>query len=449
MRSCQMKSFNGIMKLFPQLMQLRGHVKKITTAEVQAAIKKMKWSKAAGPSGVVSDMLKAAGEAGIIWVTDLCNAVVRDGRIPEDWCKSWMVNVYKGKGNALECGSYRGIRLLEHVMKILERVVEARVRKVVKIDDMQFGFMAGKGTTDAIFIVRQLQEKYRAKKKDLWMAFVDLEKAFDRVPREVVWWALRSLGVDEWLVSVIKAMYADTSTMVKLGGKVSNGFGVRVGVHQGSVLSPLLFIIVLEALSRGFRGGLPLELLYADDLVLLADSEEGLLDKLRKWKVGMEEKGLRVNMNKTKVMRCRDGSGQVAKSGKYPCGVCNKGVGANSIQCTSCHAWVHKKCSGIKGRLKPTSDYCCSKCTRGDPGRPDVLQQISLDVGQNLECVDKFCYLGDTIAAGGGAGEASRARVRCAWAKFRELAPILTSRGASLRVKGRVYKTCAQSVLLY
>ena len=142
-----------------------GPCEKITTAEVQAAIKKMKWSKAAGPSGVVSDMLKAAGEAGIIWVTDLCNAVVRDGRIPEDWCKSWMVNVYKGKGNALECGSYRGIRLLEHVMKILERVVEARVRKVVKIDDMQFGFMAGKGTTDAIFIVRQLQEKYRAKKK--------------------------------------------------------------------------------------------------------------------------------------------------------------------------------------------------------------------------------------------------------------------------------------------
>mgnify|MGYP003454445976 CR=1 FL=1 len=70
-------------------------------------------------------------------------------------------------------------------------------------------------------------------------------------------------------------------------------------------------------------------------------------------------------------------------------------------------------------------------------------------MGQDLECVDKFCYPGDTIAAGGGAGEASRARVRCAWAKFRELAPILTSRGASLKVKGRVYKTCVQSVLLY
>ena len=93
--------------------------------------------------------------------------------------------MYKGKGDALECSSYRGIKLLEHVMKIMERVIEGRVRKIVKINEMQFGFMPGKGTTDAISIVRQLQEKYLARRKDLWMAFIDLEKAFDRVPREV------------------------------------------------------------------------------------------------------------------------------------------------------------------------------------------------------------------------------------------------------------------------
>jgi hypothetical protein len=78
--------------------------------------------------------------------------------------------------------------LYRPVLKALERVIEDRVRKIVKIDDMQFGFMKGRWTTDAIFIVRQLQ-KFLAKKKYLWMAFVDLEKAFDRVPREVVWWA--------------------------------------------------------------------------------------------------------------------------------------------------------------------------------------------------------------------------------------------------------------------
>ena len=61
-------------------------------------------------------------------VTDVCHAVVRDGRIPNDWKKSWMVPVYKGKGDALECGSYRGVKLLDHVMKVLERVIEVRVR---------------------------------------------------------------------------------------------------------------------------------------------------------------------------------------------------------------------------------------------------------------------------------------------------------------------------------
>ena len=102
-----------------------------------------------------------------------------------------MVNVYKGKGYALTCGSYRGIKLLEHAMKVLERVIEGRLRKIVKIDSMQFGFISGMGMTDAIFIVRQLQEKYLSKNIELWMAFVDLEKAFDRVPREVVSLALR------------------------------------------------------------------------------------------------------------------------------------------------------------------------------------------------------------------------------------------------------------------
>ena len=75
-------------------------------------------------------------------------------------------------------------------------VIEGRVRRIVKIDNMQFGFMACRSTSDVIVIVRQLQEKYLAKNKELWLAVVDLEKVFDRVPREVVWWALKYLDVD-------------------------------------------------------------------------------------------------------------------------------------------------------------------------------------------------------------------------------------------------------------
>ena len=141
-------------------------------------------------------------------------------------------------------------------MKTFERVIEARQRKKVDIDDMQFGFRAGKSTTNEIFIVRQLQEKYLEKKKELWMAFIDLEKAFDRIPREVIWWALRESGAEVGMISMIKSMYAGIMTAVKIGGRESGKFSVRVGVHQGSVLSPFLFIIVLEALSTKFRKGL-------------------------------------------------------------------------------------------------------------------------------------------------------------------------------------------------
>ena len=78
----------------------------------------------------------------------------------------------------------------------------------MSIDDSQFGFVPGRGTTDAIFVVRQLQEKYLAANKEL---YIDLEKAFDRVPRKVIWWALRKLGVDEWIVRLVQGMYSNAT----------------------------------------------------------------------------------------------------------------------------------------------------------------------------------------------------------------------------------------------
>ena len=158
--------------------------------------------------------------------------------------------------------------------------MEVLIRDRVDIDAMQFGFRPGRGTTDAIFILRQLQEKYLAKHKVLYFAFVDLEKAFDRVPRKVIWWALRTVGVDEWIVRVIQSMYDGPISKIRVNDSYSDDISVKVGVHQGSVLSPLLFIIVLEALSKEFRTGCPWELFYADDLVVSAETPEALREKL-------------------------------------------------------------------------------------------------------------------------------------------------------------------------
>ena len=126
--------------------------------------------------------MKAAGGFGSRWMTDLINNIVKEGCIPDDRRKSILVPVYKGKSDPFMCGSYRAIKLLEQPIKVLERVLEKRIRCQVSIDNMK----SGKRTTNAIFIMRQVQEKHQAKKKKLYYAFVDLEKAFDRVPREVV-----------------------------------------------------------------------------------------------------------------------------------------------------------------------------------------------------------------------------------------------------------------------
>jgi len=127
---------------------------------------------------IQGQMFIAEEDCSVKWLTSLCNLIVAQGRIPDDWRSSILLPVFKGKGDPMECGSYRAIELLEHAMKVIERVFERRIREKVKIDAMP-----GKGTTDAIFSVRQMQEKYGCKRKKLYFAFVDFEKAFDRVPR--------------------------------------------------------------------------------------------------------------------------------------------------------------------------------------------------------------------------------------------------------------------------
>ena len=132
--------------------------------------------KAARPSGVTAEMIKAAGEQAVDWLTNICNRIVKEETITESWQMSELVPIYKGKGDVLECSSSRGIKLLEHGMKVAERVLERRLRQAVEIDKRQFGFRPGTGTTDAIFIARQLQERYRGKHREQWWAFVDVER---------------------------------------------------------------------------------------------------------------------------------------------------------------------------------------------------------------------------------------------------------------------------------
>ena len=158
---------------------------------------------------------------------------------------------------------------------------------------------------------------------------------------------------------------------------------------------------MLEALSRHLRTGTSWKLIYADDLVIIAESEDKLRRKMIRWKSEMEKNGLRVNTGKTKVM-ISDPNHDSPKP-KTPCGVCRKGVGSNRILCRRFSHWIHN--DDIVGSLRQNLEFLCRRCrgiARPIEERPQTKWLLSH--ADKFDMVDEICYLGDVIGAGGGCG---------------------------------------------
>ena len=151
--------------------------------EVKNTLRRMKKGKAVGPDELPVEAWKCMGKMRIEFLIRLFNRLLMGERMPEEW-RSVLIPIYKNKGEAQCCGNYRGIKLMSHTMKVWERIIEARLRDRVEISKQQYGFMPGKGTIDAMFALRMLMEKYMEGQRELHCVFVDLEKAYDRVPRE-------------------------------------------------------------------------------------------------------------------------------------------------------------------------------------------------------------------------------------------------------------------------
>jgi len=153
-------------------------------------------------------------------------------------------------------------------------------------------------------------------------------------------------------------------------------------------------------------------MLYSDDLAVIAETEEELIERLNEWKGNMQSKGMIVSMNKTKVMISGERQKVRQKTVRWPCGVCSKGVGNSSLQCTtsSCQKWVHKKCSGIKcSMLKVMKSFICTGCLILVTSAGRTI--VDIGASAKLELVDKFCYLGDMLSVDGYADAAVEARI--------------------------------------
>ena len=173
----------------------------------------------------------AVGKNGINWTARLLNACMRQGKVLEEWRTGLIVPIWKRKGDVQNPGKCRGITLLSHIMKLLERILDVRIRKKVEqeLGEEQQGFRKSRGTTDGMFALRQMVEKRLEMQGRMAVGFVDLGKVYDTVPREILMATVRWIGVPEAEARMVEAMYERTNRRVVVGSGLSEEFPVNIG----------------------------------------------------------------------------------------------------------------------------------------------------------------------------------------------------------------------------
>ena len=332
-------------------------------------------NKACGPDDLLIEAVMVVAEMKPDMSTYVLQRIMADG-IQYSWKKSKLIPIFKNKGDILECKNYNGINLMSHFIKLWERVIKARLREIVNIRENQFGFRPGMSTTEPVFALRQLQEKCREKNKDLQMVFVDLEKAFDRIPRDLIWWCLRKKGMPEEYVKIVQDMHRSSKTQVDTQQGETEYFPIEVGLHQGSALSHLLFIIIMDVLTENIEKDPPWAMMFAEDLVMCVMTREEVEEDLKTWRVVFERHGLKISRTKTEYLP------------------------------------------------SPTNDT-------------ETTVNI---VDAELPTVTSFKYLGSIFTSEGGSQADVNNRIRIGWMKWKEVSGVMCDRKMPAKLKDKVFK---------
>lgn len=367
-----------------------------TLEEIQKAIRDLKYQKSPGPDDIAPELLKFGALVLAAPLKSIIDKVWRDGKIPDSWKEGVIITIPK-KGNLSECKNWRGITLLNTVIKLLAMLI--RDRLMPTLDNLlrpeQAGFRPNRSCTDQVNTLRIIIEQSAEWRSSLYILFVDFERAFDTINRNAIWEALAELGVPDKIIQLIKELYRDAKCRVRFAGTESDTFSVNRGVRQGCVLSPLLFLVVLDSVLKKVNAEAPdgiqwtltarlHDLDYADDLALLSHTFEGIKTKLQKLNEIAARVGLKINYRKTKIMR-------------------------------------------INSRTS-----------------------TPLDVdGTTIEDVDEFEYLGCTVTKTGGTDADIDKRINKARHAYFTLGSLWRSSFMSRGLKLRIFSSCILSVLLY
>ncbi|GFO10081.1 endonuclease-reverse transcriptase [Plakobranchus ocellatus] len=355
----------------------------------------MKNGKATGPDNIAAEQIKALDEFGINKITELLDEIYETGEIPKEMLKSIFIALPKKYG-ATECELHRTISLMSQVTKILLRIAMMRVRNKIrpKIGDTQCGFVEGKGTTNAVYMLRMIIERALEMQKDIYLCFIDYTKAFDRVKHWEMIKQLKQLHVDGKDLRIIKNIYWQQIAAVRIENEISPFQMIKRGVRQGCVLSPDLFNLYSETILRnldeypGIRigGRMINNLRYADDTVLIAENKEDLQKLIDIAATKSKRMGLELNSKKTEVM------------------VINR--------------------------------------------RPNLNADLFVD-GTKLKQRDYFKYLGTIITQDGKSHTEIKARIAQAKTYFQKKKPLLTNNKITITTRKRALQCYIEPILMY
>uniref|UniRef100_A0A8D8XZ49 Craniofacial development protein 2 n=1 Tax=Cacopsylla melanoneura TaxID=428564 RepID=A0A8D8XZ49_9HEMI len=280
-----------------------------TRSEIQKAIQKMKNNRAPGNDNITAELLKYGGEAVENMMLKIIHTIWKIEKIPVNWTTGVLCPLHK-KGDKMNCNNYRGIMLLNTAYKVLTSILNERLKEIseTKIGEYQCGFRRDKGTSDQIFVMRQIMEKCNEHDIDLHILFVDFKQAFDNVRRSKVEEALKDLGVPRKLINLVMMSMENSKAQVKVDSQMSDSFTINKGVRQGDGLSATLFIVLLHHVIRHFdqRGTIFNKstqiCAYADDIGLIARTKPRLVEVFKELEEKAKEVGLIINDKKTQYM---------------------------------------------------------------------------------------------------------------------------------------------------
>jgi hypothetical protein len=388
--------------------------------EIEAAMVKLKFKKAAGNNGILPEMVRCGGRVLAQWLADIVTKIWKEGGEIQAWKDAVMIPIPK-KGDMSICDNWRGISLLDVVGKVFARVMQIRLQKVAEevLPESQCGFRKGRGCTDMVFAIRQLVEKMREHRSKGFILFVDLTKAYDSVPRAVLWQVLHKIGIPEETVRMVQSLHEGMEAVVRVGNETTEKIQVNNGVRQGCTLAPTLFNLYLAAVIKQWRE-------QCDELGITVkhNNNGGRLSDTRNQQsyVNCKITELQFADDAAAVVCTREGLEQATNL---------------LIRITS--EW------GLTVSLKKTEFMVVGEHSDAEESPIMIPGQI-----QGINRVREFTYLGSRISEEGGVASEVSQRILKASKMFGALSQaVFMDRDLSRFIKSFVYRATVWNTLLY